>query len=160
MSQQHGHAAGEFALFAFPHVFDLVGQMFDVELGKAALAQQARLLLGPENDVLFVGSRRLSPACLSCPASRSSGGLSDAHCSSWRPAVIAALCEPGQRGSDRADNSANLGARRNPIGLRVVAAVAVQLLLPPGHVGLSCAVVIGMSATASCGRAEAGPRDD
>jgi hypothetical protein len=51
MSQQHGHAAGEFALFAFPHVFDLVGQMFDVELGKTALARQARLLLRPENDV-------------------------------------------------------------------------------------------------------------
>src|SRR5208282_2659836 len=45
MGQQHGHAIGQLALFAFAHVFDLVGQMFDVEFGKPAGAQEASLLL-------------------------------------------------------------------------------------------------------------------
>jgi hypothetical protein len=56
VSQQHGHPAGELAFFAFAHVFDLVGEMFDVEFGKASGAQEPRLLLRPE-DHIFVISR-------------------------------------------------------------------------------------------------------
>jgi hypothetical protein len=54
MRQQHRHAAGKVAFFAFPHVLDLVGQMFDVEFGEPAGAQQASLFLRPEDHVLVV----------------------------------------------------------------------------------------------------------
>ena len=45
VGQQHGHAVGEFAFFAFPHVIDLVGQVFNVEFGEPAGAQETGLLL-------------------------------------------------------------------------------------------------------------------
>ncbi len=51
VGQQHGHVVGEFAFFAFPHVIDLVGEVFDIELGEPSGAQQARLLLRPEDHV-------------------------------------------------------------------------------------------------------------
>jgi hypothetical protein len=54
VSQQDSHTARQFALFAFAHVFDLVGQMFDVERGEAAGAQQPRLLLRPQDHVAIV----------------------------------------------------------------------------------------------------------
>jgi len=48
--------------FALPHVFDLVGDMLDVEFVEPPRAKQARLLLGPQDDVLIVspGHGRLS----------------------------------------------------------------------------------------------------
>ena len=51
------HPTCQFALFAFAHVFDLVGQMFDVELGEPAGAQEPRLLLRPPDHVLVIGCR-------------------------------------------------------------------------------------------------------
>ena len=65
MSHQHGHPTGEFALFAFAHVFDLVGQMFDVELGEPPGAQEPRLLLRPQDHVLVI-RRRGRPSARRC----------------------------------------------------------------------------------------------
>lgn len=46
MRKQYGHTAGEFPLFAFAHVFDLVGQVFEVQQCKAPGTQVRRLLIG------------------------------------------------------------------------------------------------------------------
>ena len=36
LGKQHGHPVDQFTLFALAHVFDLLGQMFDVQGGKLA----------------------------------------------------------------------------------------------------------------------------
>jgi hypothetical protein len=56
--QQDGHAAREFALFALAHVFDLPGDVFDVEHLEAPGTQQPSLLLGPGVDVFVVVARQ------------------------------------------------------------------------------------------------------
>lgn len=38
--EQHGRSAGEFTLFGLTHVFDLVRDVFDVEMRETAFAQR------------------------------------------------------------------------------------------------------------------------
>jgi hypothetical protein len=47
MSQEHSHSTGKLAFLAFTHVFDLIGQVFEVQFGKSPGAQEAGLLLRP-----------------------------------------------------------------------------------------------------------------
>ncbi len=41
--QKHGHSGFEFAQFALADVFDLIGDVFDIELGEFARAQEGGL---------------------------------------------------------------------------------------------------------------------
>src|SRR5260364_293074 len=54
MREQHSHSIGEFASFAFPHVFDLVCNVCTVEQIKLPATDKFRLFIRPGYDVLFV----------------------------------------------------------------------------------------------------------
>ncbi len=87
MRQQHGHAIGQLALFAFAHVLDLVGHMFNVEFVKPAGAQEAGLLLRPDQHVLVV-ARRCRPHAGRSRLARGNGrGFVDPHRDDFDPSA-------------------------------------------------------------------------
>jgi len=54
MGEQHGQPARQCPLLALAQVFDLLGQVLDIEFRQTAGAQQVRLLFGPGDDVAVV----------------------------------------------------------------------------------------------------------
>jgi hypothetical protein len=65
MCEQDRHAAGQLALLALAHVFDLLGEMLDIESVESAGTQQPRLLVGPGDHILFIidGVCHVSVSC-------------------------------------------------------------------------------------------------
>jgi len=54
MGEEHGHSAFKFALSAFAHVFNFIGDMFDVQRVETPGPEQLSLFVGPSDHVVVV----------------------------------------------------------------------------------------------------------
>jgi hypothetical protein len=57
VDQQYDQAVPDLAAVASPHAFDLLGEIFGIDVAELALAQQARLLLRPGEEIVVIGDR-------------------------------------------------------------------------------------------------------
>jgi len=63
MLDDDDHVARHGIPLASAHIGNLVRQMRPVDLAKAALGDEARLLFGPEREILVIGDERLGGRC-------------------------------------------------------------------------------------------------
>ena len=69
MGHEYGHPTCEFALFTLAHVFDLIGDMFDIQGIETPGPEQSSLFVSPSYHVVIVtgfGLARILPPIGRC----------------------------------------------------------------------------------------------